>query len=412
LRKLHVLGLPPDWLEGERVGDFWFNERDREILAADFAIRTRFDVAGERARALREWAQAADELVICDSSHGFDGSEREELQGAMLRVSESLGCAVPEVVIGQPRAERLASFELAHLSAPPREVRLPRAAGGASANALRATELDQYSRCAFRSLPSYRWGLEELEEPDIELWVRERGTLLHRAARHMVSDRLGAREAVERAWTDAPPRGMIRSLRAREHAKARLTRVMERFAEQEAAYQLRTEAHPLWLDDHEIDLEFGGIRVKGRPDRVDEVGTGVFVMDYKTGGDHPQGTDTLAVGYGLQLPLYAIAAARETGKPALGAQFVELSRGGTRARGLLFKSQNGKEPGKVSHSRSKLSVLEADPELVWDQCSRWITDHAQAWASGIYDAAPKFSDDCETCPVSDVCGARRRRSLS
>jgi hypothetical protein len=117
----------------------------------------------------------------------------------------------------------------------------------------------------------------------------------------------------------------------------------------------------------------------------------------------------LELGYRLQLPFYALAVWRKTGKPVLGFQFVELNRKAGRSSGVFFKPYNGKEPGKITNARSNSkSLFAGSPEETWVKFEKLIVYHAQGLISGRFEAHPKKKEkECRACSMSDLCGLRR-----
>ena len=112
-------------------------------------------------------------------------------------------------------------------------------------------------------------------------------------------------------------------------------------------------------------------------------------------------------GYRLQLPFYALAASQHFGKPSVGVQFVELATKGGRGHGVFFKKYNGKEPGKLTNSRSKLNVLEMEPPEAWSLCESQLLHQAKRYFDGSFVVKPKKPKECSACPYRDLCGQRR-----
>jgi hypothetical protein len=98
VKKLWVLGLPPTWLSGEGVGDYWFTAREREVLSYEFAVRSSIQQREERLQTLKAWISSADEIVFLDYEYDVDGRERE----SCAPVFTELFGGVPE---GLPRGQ-------------------------------------------------------------------------------------------------------------------------------------------------------------------------------------------------------------------------------------------------------------------------------------------------------------------
>jgi RecB family exonuclease len=413
--RIFVLGLAPDWFAAEPDGDFWFAGRDREALSEDFTVRSSVQVSSERLAVFRAWLGGAREVFILDCGYGSSGRERESLLPALRQAVEGLPAwqaCVPEAPEERGAHPRFSRGFGPPAGNPPQQVRL--GPGTTGARPLTATALDHYSSCPFKALALDRWKLADLREPELELWPEVRGLILHEAARLLVASReasgfgLSPREALERAWEGSRVRGFAGGSRSRTHAKLRMERILETFAEKEQEYAARSGARPVVLESEPLRMEAGdsGVEIVGRPDRIDEAAAGLFVIDYKTSSGLPNGAEMLERGYRLQLPFYALAAARRHARPVLGAQFIELSPRGSRSSGVLFRRYNGKEPGKLTHSRSR-SVLDIEPEEAWKRFEGHIERQARAYACGEFDALPRKSTECQRCRVSDLCGRRR-----
>ncbi|MCM2323837.1 MAG: PD-(D/E)XK nuclease family protein [Oligoflexia bacterium] len=414
--KLWVLGLPAQWLSSEGGGDTWLGARDREVLSAEFAVRSGIQSRAERLAALKAWAAAAESVTVLDALHDPDGRERELIFPVL---KEWAGPELPEGFPQEPLEKgshpRWSPSYGVLRAVPPQQVRLAPAAEPR----LTATALDRYSRCPFQSLVMDRWRLRDAREPDCELWADSRGNILHEAVRILVDTRteegaftVSPADALERAWKSKPPKGLLRSRSVERYLRARMRQVLEAFCEKEREYFDRARPRVLSLDNTRLEADFGGITVSGTPDRIDETTEGLFVMDYKTSGTLPSGAEMAEQAYRLQLPFYAIAAARQFGKPVLGVQFVELSRKGSRSSGLFFKRTNGKDPGKLTHVRSNSkSLMPGEPEALWPVFEERIAAHAAAFARGEFPATAKRPEkECQSCAAADICGFRRRVS--
>ena len=154
---------------------------------------------------------------------------------------------------------------------------------------VRASHLDRYSRCSFQALAYHRWKLEDLIEPDSEIWPSEKGNLLHQAVKILVENRsengtfkVLPQEALEQAWRAQPPRGLFRNDRIVRYVQAKLVKVLEAFCEKERTYVQHSQSKPILLDEGMVKLDLGDFSIIGQPDRVDENSSGLFVIDYKT----------------------------------------------------------------------------------------------------------------------------------
>jgi RecB family exonuclease len=187
--------------------------------------------------------------------------------------------------------------------------------------------------------------------------------------------------------------------------------ILEVFCEKEREYYKKSGAKPMSLDDHSFQIEYSDFSIVGQPDRVDRHPDGLFILDYKSSGTVPHGSEMLEQGYRLQLPFYAVAVYRKTKQPILGVQFVELDRKGTRRNGVFFKQFNGKEPGKLTHVRSNSrSLVNLQPEEAWGEFDKLLKQYGTAYIKGSFEAKPrtaKREKECARCHLADLCGMRR-----
>jgi hypothetical protein len=418
-REIIWLAAPSDWLTRESVGDDWYTEREREVLSGEFAVRSGIQAATERLSALRAWVGQAARVRILDPEYDFDGRERESAESLLGElVHEGLGTLPPETPVNRGshprwrpsyRAERLPP--VLSLKLPP----LPLRPDG-SLPSISATALDHYSRCGFLALAYDRWKLSDLDEPGADLWPHVRGNLLHSAVKILTQNRVDGggfsvtpEEALDRAWREHPPEGVLQGLATERLIKTRLLLVLRAFCEKEREYIVRSAATTVAFDDRKFSLLLPSAEVVGKPDRIDENEHGFFIIDYKASGALPHGEDMVELGYRLQLPFYALASRGELGKDILGLQFVELSRKGARTRGIFFREHNGKEPGRFTNARSNSkSLLATSPAESWSRLSEHLELHARGYVSGEFEARPKKDEECPNCRVSDLCGLRRK----
>ncbi len=422
-RRVFILGIPSQFLTTDAPGDYWLSARDRELLSGEFAIRSSFQARKERLESLRVWLGQAEEVIFLDAEHDQAGKERESAEPFLRELENELGAKFP----GEPEqrgchARWLPSFSAVR-AVSPREVKLPPIQGiEGAAPEISATALEHYSRCSFMALGMSRWRLRDSKEPSAELWPEVRGQILHEAARTLVSSRnelgqftVSIEEALEFAWKKAPPRGLLRGKRTEAYVRGRLLRILSAFVEKEAVYTRKSGAKVLSLEEEgsfklSLPEESPDLVIKGTPDRIDELEDGIFVIDYKTSSSPaPHGLEMIEQGYRLQMPIYALAAARRTRKPVIGLQFVELNRKAGRSSGIFFPPYNGAEAGKPTQVRSSSkSLISSTPEETWQRLGEQILTHGRAYIRGDFKASPKRKrKECDGCMMRDLCGDRR-----
>lgn len=419
-KKVWILGLSSGWLSGQGVGDYWFGEREREVLSSEFAVRSGIQMREERLECLKLWLKGIEKVILLDAAYSPDGRELETLL-PLLKELEVCGGEIPEESIEKGSHPRWVRSYGAIRPLQPQKVRLSSRISNDDQvkPEISASTLERYSKCSFQGLVFDRWRVRDTREPDCELWADVRGTLLHEAVKILLkswTDDVGFTctlgEALDAAWKIKPPQGWVRSPRLEKYLRNRMLQVLEGFCEKEREYRKRSQARVVSLDEGRLRLEFSEFSVVGTPDRMDQTDDGVFLMDYKTSSALPHGTEMIELGYRLQLPFYALAAGREVGQPVLGVQFIELGRKASRGNGIFFKRYNGKEQGKLTAvtARSK-SLISLEPEEAWQKLEAHIQAHGASYLRGEFSAQPKKPDqECSSCPAGDLCGYRRRVS--
>lgn len=405
--------LPPArFTSTEMAGDYFYSDREREILSATFAVHSGLQQSQKRREILKRWVTQAQEIIFLDAHYLPDGKERESIEPLLSELGIQLK-ADAENKGAYPRW--LKSYGPVN-SAPSRKIELK----PWGTKKIRATDLERFSRCEFQGLALGRWRLRDIKPSDVEIRADARGTLLHSAVQILMeswktegSFKVLPKEALEQAWDKTPPRGLFKSKRLKTYTIKKLLPILESFCESEREYSQLSGAKIKSLEGPELKLPVAGVEVYGIPDRIDEHIDGLIVFDYKTSKSVPQADVMLKHGYRLQLPVYALAAAKHFNRPPLAIQFVELHRDFARGKGLVFKPWHGKEQGSITQTRARGTVLKLDPSEVWPVLESHIETHVKKFISGNIDVTPKVTKpsdptyECKVCFVRDVCGQRR-----
>jgi len=420
VERLWVLGLPFHWLNGNGTGNYWFNEREREILGLEFSVRSSNQIHDERLALLKNWIGGASQVTLLDAGYDPEGRERESNLPILNELEIALGVEFPQAPKEMGAHPRFSRSYGAIRPLQEQKIQLPPLPFGPEGTppVVSATALDRYSRCSFQALGYHRWKLRDLREPDTELWPDVRGNILHEAVKVLLQSmdseghfRILPREALDRAWKAKRPLGLIRSPRVENYVRSRMETVLEVFCEKEREYIQRAGTRAVSLEDLFFRLEYLNFHVVGQPDRIDQHPEGVFILDYKTSGTVPHGAEMFERGYRLQLPFYALAARKRTSQPILGVQFVELDRKGGRKSGIFFKPYNGKDKGKLTNARSNSkSLFSAHPDEIWDQFDLFLQRDGDSYVNGQFEAmprVPKREKECSRCGLADLCGFRR-----
>jgi probable DNA repair protein len=294
-------------------------------------------------------------------------------------------------------------------SGPPLERQ--RAPGGSSLFRLQ-------SLCPFRAFAELRLGARPLEEAQIGLDARQRGTLVHRVMELFWQevqsrDRLMQLQEDELvALIDARIDAAIDEM-ARLKPQAMTTRFRQ--VEKERLRKLVLE----WLDkergraefavvghEQEVDAEINGVGVHLLIDRIDALADGRRVLiDYKTGEVKP------AQWFGErpddpQLPLYSTV---------LGGDIAAVLFGQIRAGGLCF---NGivadDEIVEGLPSNKRLREVTENWQGVLDEWRAMLERLAGDFKHGIADVDPKQDATCTStyCALAPLCRINEQRALN
>ncbi|MBC7387261.1 MAG: PD-(D/E)XK nuclease family protein [Cryobacterium sp.] len=420
--KLWCLALPPRYTTSDTGGDYFYSDREREILSGQFLVRSSYQDAEFRRKVLKFWILHADEVVFLDALYDWDGRERESLEPILQELGLKLEC---EPKYSYPRWR--ASYLHPH-SAPPRQINLP----PFLAPEIRASDLEAFSRCELQGLVLGRWRARDSRPSDLDIRGDSRGTLLHEAVRILMEVRspegsfgLTARGALDLAWEKRRPKGLFQGEKLAHFTKRKLVPILDAFMAAEKKYVQRSGTSVLALENPKLKytVDFGpredsshrsSLLISGVPDRIDSHPDGIFIIDYKSGTDSPNAVQMTDLGYRLQMPIYALAAANYYERPVIGLQFVTLNRDATRARGIFFKQWNGKTAGSLTESRANnASLIDSAPDEVWGKIADQIEVHARRFVSGEILVKPKQTKpgqpyaECDHCFIRDACGQRR-----
>ena len=416
VKKTWIFGMPSHWLRGQGAGDDWFSDRIREVLSGEFAVRSSIQVREERLEILKAWMAHSTDITLYDARYEVQGRERDSLYSCVKECATVLNILVqahPSELGAHPRM--LPSYR--SQNDPASSAVTPVILTPPDRLEITASELDRYTRCPFQALVYHRWRLEDLRLPSAELRPDVKGALLHQAVREMVKNFTPESDATftsPELFQPHPP-GLYRTKLIYYYNRLKLEKVLKSFWVRDLAYRKRSGAVPLSLDDQSLFLQFDEFTVVGRPDRIDQHADGVFIIEYKSSSSSPSGQEMAELGYRLQLPVYALAARRQLKQPVLGAQFVELTRAGSRASGVFFKEWNGSQDGKLTQARSNSrSLFQEDSNEIWDQLETHILKAGKLWSQGIFTPVPKCAkpdQECKNCKASGLCGHSRRSSL-
>ena len=269
--------------------------------------------------------------------------------------------------------------------------------------------LDLHSRCPFRAFGELRLHAAPLEEPQAGFDRRLRGQVFHRAMERFWSGlgsqaallalgtsacRRRAEDAVDRALADIAPATV-----------GRRTRALER------DWQLGAVEGLLALDrarepfdvveiEREMTRHIGGLELRLRADRVDDVGGALVVIDYKTG--RVRGTPWRGARMDApQLPLYAVL---HPDRPAAIA-FAEAGFAGACFTGV--GDETVAIEGVVAAEKFALTE-DKEKGFGWGPMTErwwaWLDALARDHAAGNARVDPKLgADTCRQCHLGTMC---------
>ena len=283
--------------------------------------------------------------------------------------------------------------------------RVPSPPDGAIRGGARVLQLQ--AACGFRAFAEIRLRANELEEIEPGMDARESGTVVHDVLKRFwdevkTQDQLRQMTAEEREdvlrWciSEALKRTEGSSSTAWDAAylevqRDRLQRLLSWWLKLELERRLPFEVR---LSEKEFrDVQVGPLQLNVRMDRVDQVGGGEVLIDYKTGAASPN--DWLSDRPDApQLPLYAILSEPETLK---GVAFGLVRAGEGRAwKGY---AGDGVLPGKPATMKEAATLAE--------QVERWrevLVRLAGEFYAGDASVRPKsYPATCEYCGQRVLC---------
>jgi ATP-dependent helicase/nuclease subunit B len=254
--------------------------------------------------------------------------------------------------------------------------------------------------CPFRAFAKHRLGARELEETDLGLNYKDRGTTVHKAL-EFIWNELGS-QAHLIALTPDDLRDLIaRAAEAAIHKlgskvglsveRRRLARVLLEWLEIEKS---RSE-FVVRKQEEEGLVTLGGLQIRTRADRVDESPDGLqIILDYKTGKVKLGGWDGERPDE-PQLPLYCAS----SDQPVAGAAFVLIRVGELEFKGLA-------DPRIAPPGLKKMSM--ETPRSFNEQKLEWrrvLEKLAKNYRAGHAEVDPK-RDACDYCGLKALCRIR------
>ena len=364
-------------------------------------------------------------------------SEERELQVARTITTRLLASA-PEVVVSYPQqagdatlrqSPLIAAFPKAEVpedlglwSAPTWRYRVHHSAslvswGADPAPPLRNTDVAGGSAvfklqaaCPFRAFAELRLKARGLEQAEIGLDARTRGSLIHRVL-EQVWLALDSQEQLL-AIAETPLAGLIRSAvtgaigeiagryphtfqrRFRELETERLCRQVQEWL----ALEKHREPFRVTAREARLEAVAGGIRVQVKVDRIDTLADGrKVVIDYKSGEVKP------AQWFGArpeepQLPLYSMAVSGEIA----GVLFAQVRAGGMAFNGVA--AEVGLAPGVKSYTELRETRAAHSWQDVLHAWRATMETLGAAFRTGAAAVDPKqYPGTCRYCELTPLC---------
>ncbi len=253
--------------------------------------------------------------------------------------------------------------------------------------------------CPFRAFAKHRLGARPLEETDLGLNYKDRGSTVHKALEFIWTE-LGSHarlmELAAGELADLIARNVEAALNqlgvgiGRKVEERRLQNVLTQWLELEKSRAAFTVLRP----EEERLVTVGGLQVRTRVDRIDELlSGGEIILDYKTGQVKSTGWDSDRPDE-PQLPLYCATSAR----PISGAAFAVVRTGELGFRGIT--ERDAVLPGIKKMSSQPASFAELVAE--W---GRILERLAADYRDGLAAVDPK-AGACEYCGLTALCRIR------
>ena len=254
--------------------------------------------------------------------------------------------------------------------------------------------------CPFRAFAKHRLAARPLEETMPGLSYRDRGNTVHRALQIVWSE-LGSHQCLMELPSDQLQALISRAARAAvdgiSHA---IGRQLEQRRLEKLLYdwlQIEKSRDPFTVHGIETEREvaIGGLAVKTRADRIDELASGGdLIVDYKTGQLKSNAWDPNRLTE-PQLPLYCASSDR----PIVAAAFAHIRVGDLAFQGLA-------ESAATLPAMKKMRI--EPPVPLQQQINRWrqVLEHlAQNFRDGHAEVDPK-DNPCDTCGLWGLCRIR------
>ncbi|MEX2499826.1 MAG: PD-(D/E)XK nuclease family protein [Wenzhouxiangellaceae bacterium] len=279
--------------------------------------------------------------------------------------------------------------------------------------------LSDQSACPFRAFALRRLGARELTAPRPGLDAAARGSLIHAALE------LFWRGLKDRAALIAldPDQLKQRINEAAEHALGRFTeahRLLLSPAGRKLELRCTARALARWLElertrgefrvralEYKIVMEFAGLKLEGKIDRIDETPAGTVLIDYKTGRTGRNGWRPDPRITDPQLPAYALAMQP---RPA-ALTFARIRPDELKFDGLC--ETDAGIPGVTELAKAKGAWKESENwQTLLGEWESNLNGLAISFQEGRAEVDPRDGYVCRTCHLHALCRIHERQVMS
>ena len=262
--------------------------------------------------------------------------------------------------------------------------------------------------CPFRAFAKYRLHASELPQINLGLSHIERGDLVHHVL-EFIWKKLQAQEALlaletheeEMLINDGIDYAFFWIKGNRTDIGERLLKLerkrLQTVITQWLALEKNRSAFKVEHCEKSVSASIGGLPIKIRRDRVDNVNGRLFHIDYKTGrtsltnwgGDRPDSP---------QVPLYAVI---DDDNDCVGAAFGQIRKGETLIKGIA--ETEGIASGVITADNAKKVGLPPSWKEIKAHWLERLEALAEEFMGGVADVSPKSKTACQNCQLSVLC---------
>jgi probable DNA repair protein len=273
--------------------------------------------------------------------------------------------------------------------------------------------IKQQSACPFSAFAYSRLNIRPLEEPEVGLDPRQRGSLIH-AVMQAVWQQIKSFEQLHALDNMAATIKPVIESCVDDFMQQQAQQAPKRFIDLEKERLLNRITQ--WLEGEKQRTPFtvtaleqksrviiGDLHISTQIDRIDETAQGLIAIDYKTGdtsvrrwlGERPEEP---------QLPMYAEFDALMQNKPVAGVLFGCLKKGaGKQFDGIV--AEGVKAPGAATADKHR-SIREPEYKQFEAIRSHWeqtLSSLATAYLKGDAAVDPRDANACMYCGLESLC---------